>query len=118
MKVLFLNPPFFPMYSRESRSPSVTKSSTLYWPMFLSYAAGSAEADGNEILLLDAPAMDLGRDEVLDRAAEFGAEAAVLQTSTPSIHNDVEVAAALKRRLPALKTVLIGQFRPVDYAGR
>ena len=47
------------MYSRESRSPSVTKSSTLYWPMFLSYAAGSVEADGNEILLLDAPAMDL-----------------------------------------------------------
>ena len=108
MKVLFLNPPFFPMYSRESRSPSVTKSSTLYWPMFLAYAAGSAEADGNEILLLDAPAMDLGRDEVLNRAAEFGAEAAVLQTSTPSIHNDVEVAAALKRKLPALKTVLIG----------
>ena len=108
MKVLFLNPPFFPMYSRESRSPSVTKSSTLYWPMFLSYAAGSVEADGNEILLLDAPAMDLDLEASLEKAAAFGAEAAVLQTSTPSIHNDVEVAAALKRRLPALRTVLIG----------
>ncbi len=108
MKVLFLNPPFFPMYSRESRSPSVTKSSTLYWPMFLSYAAGSVEADGNEILLLDAPAMGLDLEASLEKAAAFGAEAAVLQTSTPSIHNDVEVATALKRRLPALRTVLIG----------
>ena len=47
MKVLFLNPPYFAMFSRESRSPSVTKSSTLYWPMFMAYAAGCVEEDGN-----------------------------------------------------------------------
>jgi len=80
------------MYSRESRSPSVTKSSTLYWPMFLSYAAGSIEADGNEILLLDAPAMELELSDVLKKAEQFGAEAALLQTSTPSIHQDLLVA--------------------------
>ena len=59
MKVVFLNPPYFPMFSRESRSPSVTKSSTLYWPMFMCYAAGCVEEDGNELLVLDSPAMDL-----------------------------------------------------------
>lgn len=108
MRVLCLNPPFHPMYSRESRSPSVTKSSTLYWPMFLSYAAGSIEADGNEILLLDAPAMELELSDVLKKAEQFGAEAALLQTSTPSIHQDLLVARSLQERLPHLRIILMG----------
>ena len=65
MKVTFLNPPYFPMFSRESRSPCVTKSSTLYWPMFLSYAAGTVEADNNEIQLIDSPAMDLALEKTV-----------------------------------------------------
>jgi hypothetical protein len=32
MRVLFLNPPFHPRFSREQRSPAVTKSGTLYYP--------------------------------------------------------------------------------------
>ena len=66
MNVTFLNPPFHPMFSRESRSPCVTKSSTLYWPMFLSYAAGVCEADGNEIQLIDSPAMELDLPQTLE----------------------------------------------------
>ncbi len=33
MKISLLNPPFLPKYSRSSRSPAVTRGSTLY-PMF------------------------------------------------------------------------------------
>ena len=46
MKIVTLNPPYFPMFSRASRSPAVTKSSTLYYPFFLSYATGVLEDDG------------------------------------------------------------------------
>ncbi len=96
MKVLFLNPPYFEMFSRESRSPCVTKSSTLYWPMFLSYAAGCIEQDNNEILLLDSPAMGLDLNETLERAEQFNPDLAVVNCSTPSINNDMKVAGQLK----------------------
>lgn len=99
MKVLFLNPPYFPMFSRESRSPCVTKSSTLYWPMFMAYAAGCVEEDGNEIQVIDSPAMDLDLEATIARAKEFGPALAVLNTSTPSINNDMRVGRALKEAL-------------------
>lgn len=96
MKVLFLNPPYFPMFSRESRSPCVTKSSTLYWPMFMAYAAGCVEDDANEIQVIDSPAMDLDLDATLAKIAEFKPAVAVLNTSTPSINNDMRVGKAIK----------------------
>lgn len=98
MKVSFLNPPFHPMFSRESRSPCVTKSSTLYWPMFLAYAAGYVEADGNDVQLIDSPAMDLDLEGTLARIAEFNPDFLVLGVSTPSILNDLNVVQALKKR--------------------
>ena len=46
MRVLFLNPPFHPRFSREQRSPAVTKSGTLYYPKWLATAAGVAIKNG------------------------------------------------------------------------
>lgn len=126
MKVLFLNPPYFPMYSRESRSPGVTKSSTLYWPMFLAYAAGTVEADQNEMLLLDSPAMDLNLDATLNRVREFKPDLVVLGVSTPSINNDMRVAHAIKSDLnckiammgthaTALPTDILSKEEAVDF---
>ncbi len=43
MNIAFINPPFFPKYSRGSRSPAVTKSGTVYYPIWLALAAGVAE---------------------------------------------------------------------------
>src|SRR5258708_4035918 len=40
MRVLFLNPPFHPRFSREQRSPAVTKSGTLYYPTCLPHPPG------------------------------------------------------------------------------
>ncbi|MBD3314932.1 MAG: radical SAM protein, partial [Chitinivibrionales bacterium] len=108
MKVLVLNPPFLPKYSRESRSPAVTKSGTLYYPMWLSYAAGYLEKSGHEVLLIDAPAAGQGVEEIVRRAETFAPGLAVIDTSTPSIYNDVEVASKLKARIPGLITILVG----------
>ena len=100
MRITFLNPPFHPMFSRESRSPCVTKSSTLYWPMFLSYAAGTVEADDNEIQLIDSPAMELNLAQTLDGIKKFDPALVVCSTSTPSILNDLNVVHAIKHELP------------------
>ncbi len=43
MKILMLNPPFMDKYSKSSRSPAVTKSGTIYFPLWLSYATGVLE---------------------------------------------------------------------------
>ena len=49
MKVLLLNPPFIDKYSKSSRSPAVTKSGTIYFPLWLSYAAGVLDKEGYEL---------------------------------------------------------------------
>ena len=41
MKITALNPPFLPHFSRGQRSPAVTRSGTLYYPIWLSYAVGA-----------------------------------------------------------------------------
>jgi radical SAM superfamily enzyme YgiQ (UPF0313 family) len=67
--------------------------------MFLSYAAGVAEADGNEILLLDAPAMELDKGSTIEKIKEFAPELIICQTSTPSIINDLQFAKEVKESL-------------------
>jgi anaerobic magnesium-protoporphyrin IX monomethyl ester cyclase len=108
MNILTLNPPFLPKFSRESRSPAVTKSGTLYYPMWLAYATGYLQKAGHELLLLDAAAGGLSLEQTVERAKAFNPALAVLDTSTPSIYNDIEAGKALKKALPSLFVVLVG----------
>jgi anaerobic magnesium-protoporphyrin IX monomethyl ester cyclase len=108
MRILALNPPFLPKFSRESRSPAVAKSGTLYYPMWLAYAVGYLEKAGHEVLLLDAAAAGVSLETVAAQAKDFGPALAVLDTSTPSIYSDIEAAKALKKTVPSLFVVLVG----------
>jgi len=108
MRILTLNPPFLPKFSREQRSPAVTKSGCLYYPMWLAYATGVLEEEGFDVKLLDAPAQGKGLAEVIDFARDFNPDLAVLDTSTPSIYNDVKVAAKIKEVVPHCINVLVG----------
>jgi len=92
-----LNPPFFPKYSRSSRSPCVTKGGTIYYPIWLAYATGVLEKAGHEVKLVDAPAVPLSREQVLGIVKDFKPDMAVLDTSTASIKNDVEVLEEIKK---------------------
>lgn len=96
MKILLLNPPFLPMFSRSSRSPAVTKSSTLYYPFFLAYATGVLEDDGFDVTLTDAPAAKIDRKTVIEKVKRTKPDLLICETSTPSIENDVEVITELK----------------------
>ena len=66
MKVFFINPSFkakYGKFSRENRSPTVTRSGTLYYPLWLIYAAATCEKDGFEVEFLDAPAKPMTEKE-------------------------------------------------------
>jgi len=109
MRVLFLNPPFHPRFSREQRSPAVTKSGTLYYPKWLATAAGVAIKNGHEVDLVDAPAAGYSVLAVIDRMRAKNIEAVVCDTSTPSILNDVSVIEALLTANPSLHVLLVGR---------
>ena len=99
MKILLLNPPYFKKFSRSQRSPAVTKSGCIYYPMWLAYATGVMEKAGYDVKLVDAPGDGFDLNYVLNVAKEFQPELTVLDTSTPSIHNDIEVAEAIKEKI-------------------
>ncbi|OGW37854.1 MAG: hypothetical protein A2Y97_04155 [Nitrospirae bacterium RBG_13_39_12] len=108
MKILFLNPPFLKNFSRSQRSPAVTKSGTLYFPMWLSYAAALTNKYGYEIDLIDAPADGYDLEYVINRMRDFSPRLVVVDTSTPSIYNDVKVCERLKELLPEVFILLVG----------
>lgn len=109
MKVLMLNPPFLPKFSRSSRSPAVTKSGTIYYSLWLSYATGVLEKAGHEVLLIDAPAEGVELTQIKSRVETFQPVMAVFDTSTPSILNDVKVLEEVKSWFAGdLLTVLVG----------
>jgi anaerobic magnesium-protoporphyrin IX monomethyl ester cyclase len=109
MRTLFLNPPFHPRFSREQRSPAVTKSGTLYYPKWLATAAGVAIQNGHDVDLVDAPAAGFSVQSIIDRINNKGIDAVICDTSTPSIINDVSVIEALRAAKPSLNVLLVGR---------
>ncbi|MCK4352413.1 radical SAM protein [candidate division WOR-3 bacterium] len=116
MNILMLNPPFSGMkgrFSREQRSPAITKSGTLYYPMWLAYATGVLEKEGFSVKLVDAPANGLEINDVIEIVKDFKPSLIVIDTSTPSIYNDIKIAEKLKdiqltTHNSQLTTVLVG----------
>jgi radical SAM superfamily enzyme YgiQ (UPF0313 family) len=76
--------------------------------MWLAYAVGNLEKHGHEVLFIDSPASGLSFDDTSRRVADYKPDLAVLDTSTPSIYSDIEVAARLKKDAPGLFIVLVG----------
>lgn len=95
MRITALNPPFLPQFSRGQRSPAVTRSGTLYYPIWLSYAVGALEQAGHTVQFIDSPAMDIDCEETLSRIAGFKPDLVVIETSTPSIISDTQTADLL-----------------------
>ncbi len=108
MNILMLNPPFLDKFSRSQRSPAVTKSGTLYYPIWLAYATGALEERGFPVKLVDAEARGYSLSEALDEVQDFNPHLIVIDTSTPSIYNDVKVAEAMKDTFKQAYVVLVG----------
>lgn len=97
MRITAVNPPFLPDYSRGQRSPAVTKSGTLYYPIWLAYAACALEQDGHELDLIDSPADGLDFAQTASRIEGFNPALVIVETSTPSIESDVRFADSLHK---------------------
>lgn len=111
MKVLCLNPPFkheHGRFSRTSRSPAITKSGTIYYPIWLCYVAGVLEDAGHSVKVMDSCASKLDIDETLGLIKDWAPGMAVIDTSTPSIHSDINTAMLIKREVPDCFVVLMG----------
>ncbi|MBI4723077.1 MAG: cobalamin B12-binding domain-containing protein [Candidatus Stahlbacteria bacterium] len=110
MNIILLNPPFLGKFSREQRSPAITKSGTFYYPMWLAYATGVLEQSGFNVKLVDAPATGMGLEDILKIVAEFNPELVVIDTSTPSIYNDIKIGELIKCKMQNAKSqiVLVG----------
>jgi radical SAM superfamily enzyme YgiQ (UPF0313 family) len=96
MKIMMLNPPFLPKYSRQSRSPCITKGGTFYYPYYLAYATGNLEKQGFQTKLVDAVANEWSHEETLEFVKKFRPDLTIVDTSTPSIYNDVRIASKIK----------------------
>ena len=114
MNAIFVNPPFkaeYGKFARENRSAAITRSGTLYYPLWLIYAAAVCEADGFDVSFLDAPAKPMGEDESFRWIAEHGGDETklfVIETSTPSIFSDISFGDRLKELYPDAFVMLVG----------
>jgi len=110
MEILLLNPTFkqeLGKFSREQRSPAITKSGTFYYPMWLCYAAAVLEEAGHECVLIDGPASQKTYTKIFDEIKDRDFRLIIVNTSTPSILNDCQTALKLKEHFKAY-TVLVG----------
>ena len=105
---LFINGPFLKGFSRESRSPAVTKSGTLYYPAWLAYACGYSEDRGYNCLLKDCISDNTSYDDSLQYVIDSNPSFVVIGTSTPSIDADLKFAKDVKENLSESKIVLVG----------
>jgi len=107
LNVLFLNPPFLKNYSRIQRSPGVTKSGTIYYPYWLCSAAGVIQNKHN-IKIIDATPHNLSLQQVKEQLLNFIPDIIIIETSTPSIYNDLKVAKQLKEWYPNSIIAFVG----------
>ncbi|SLM30411.1 conserved hypothetical protein [Desulfamplus magnetovallimortis] len=108
MKIWILNPPYFKHFSRPQRSPAVTKSGTVYYPIWLAGCTGVLEEAGHDVTLTDAPARGYDLEYILEMSKELAPSLIVVDTSTPSINNDLTVCKRIREKLPHAFIVLVG----------
>jgi len=110
MRILLINPPFkqeLGKYSREQRSPAITKSGTFYYPMWLCYGAAALQHAGHHCVIIDAPARGQSLENILAKIGDEAFQLIVVDTATPSIANDCKAAEIPKAHFNAF-TVLVG----------
>jgi len=107
MKVYLLNPPFYPHFGRGMRWQDTGRAGTLYYPIWLAYATGVLQEE-HEVRLVDAPAWGWEREDIVNDVRKFEPDLLVIDSSFPSLDNDISVAELIKQHSPQAKIVLVG----------
>ena len=109
MKVYLLNPPFKGGFTRTTRwQGSMTRGGTLWYPIWLAYAAGALESDDRKVRLVDAPAWDWDKNRVLADVEDFDPDLLVVDSNFSTLTVDCRTADELSRSVPKATTVLVG----------
>lgn len=108
MNIAFINPPFLQFYSRNQRSPAVTKGGTLYYPYWLAYACGWANIHNHKGILFDFVADNTPEAKSISRVKKEKPGLIVIDSATPSIVNDLNFAKKLHAALPKIPIVFVG----------
>lgn len=107
MKIYLLNPPYFQHFGRGARWQDTGRGGTLYYPIWLAYATAILE-EKHEVKLIDAPAKNWSRADVIKDIGSFNPDLLVIDSSFPSLNNDIEVAESIKERYIDLTIILVG----------
>lgn len=101
-KICLLNPPIFNsqrVFNRPIRFPTFSYATyTIHPPLFLSYVCSYLREKNFEVDLIDAIAGRNSLDEVLEEIKEKNFDTLVIETSTPSFYNDLEIAKRIKEK--------------------
>ena len=108
MKVYLLNPPYMPRFSRDMRWQDTGRGGTLYYPIWLAYATGVLEQAGFEARLVDTAPNGWNMEQVLKDIENFQPDLVVVDTSFPSLNNDISIAETIQRKYPDIRTALVG----------
>ena len=106
--VFVLNPPVVKDFCRSARWAARSRGRVQRHPDWLLTAVGVLERAGFEVDFLDAPAMNLGREQVASALKKSRPGLLVLHTTTPSIDFDLGYASLAKELLPDCRTVAVG----------
>lgn len=117
MNVLVLNPPFKTIhgkFSAQSRSPSISKSGTVYFPYFLASLVGVLESGQHKVDFIDACA-DRIELKNIPAMLRYKPDLVVISTTTPSINSDIQTATFFNELYPSATILMVGThatFKP------
>lgn len=131
MKTLIINPPSEHGVDRNGRWPAKVKGGTIVEPLFLAYAAAVLEKNNLAVELIDCPALQMARKELLEKIAiDKSIGLIAMQIAVPCFLQDIEMAKTIKEMFPEIKIVLIGphataidkeileKYRFIDFVAR
>lgn len=108
MKVFVINEPFVKDFCRTQRWAAKTRGRVLRAPDWLAYATAVLEQAGMDARIYDFPARDWGRKEYDELIQNEQPDFVILDSTTPSIHSDIECAKAAKKFASHCKVIMVG----------
>jgi len=107
MNIAFLNPPFRGTYNREVRFQAVSPQKALHPPIILGYATAVCQKQGHKVDLIDAPALEISKEQTMERLKAFEPDYVVMLSSTASVISDGNLAKRIGKETGA-KTIAVG----------
>jgi len=111
VKVLFIHPPWpGPGYGMRSQNrwPRRRGDKSARYPILLCYTATLLQENGHEVRYIDSVVQDLNVPESLKEVERINPDIIFMETTTPSINDDILFTNELRETLPDIKILLAG----------